>query len=156
MSEEKASTKTGTAQTGTTKTETTKSETAKTETTQSETTKSETSKSGGDSGGAGSQNKSASALSISHFSSVRSDEYRSGWEDIFGNGKRKSRAKSLPSKAAPDGPVSVQLGNEDLPAALLRGLEAALRKKAKKDEIKLGRTSKSRQFNWRVTGEISG
>ena len=111
---------------------------------------------GSDSGSGSSQNKSASALSISHFSSVRSDEYRSGWENIFGNGKSKRRKNSRASKAAPNCPVTVQLSNEDLPAALLRGLEAALRKKAKKDKIKLGRTSKSRQLNWRVTGEISG
>ena len=141
MSEEKASAKTDTAKPA-------KDKPA------GESSASTSSGSGGD--GSSSKNKSATALEVSYFSSVSSDEYRSGWEDIFGGGNSKSRKNSRPSKAAPNGPITVQLGNEDLTAALLRGLEAALRKKAKKDKIKLGRRSKSRQLNWRVTGEISG
>ncbi|MDP6175006.1 MAG: hypothetical protein QGF09_12635 [Rhodospirillales bacterium] len=34
---------------------------------------------------------SASATSISHFSSVRTPEYRSGWNNIFGTKKKKPR-----------------------------------------------------------------
>ena len=103
-----------------------------------------------------SQNKSASALSTSHFSSVRSDEYRAGWQDIFGGENSKSRKKASAAKPLPNGPVRIVLGNEDLPASLLRELEAVLRKKAKKDKVKLGRKSKSQQLHWRLTGEISG
>ncbi len=103
-----------------------------------------------------SQNKSAAALSISHFSSVRSNEYRAGWENIFGNHKSKPRTKASPVKIKPNGPVRIVLGNEDMSAGLLRELEAALRKKAKKDKVKLGRKTKSQQLHWRVTGEVSG
>ena len=39
-------------------------------------------------------NKSASQTSISHFSSVSTDEYRSGWQNIFGEGNNKSKKKS--------------------------------------------------------------
>ena len=38
--------------------------------------------------------KSASQLSISHFSSVSSKEYRSGWTNIFGNKKRNRSSKN--------------------------------------------------------------
>ena len=103
-----------------------------------------------------SQNKSASATSTSHFSSVRSDEYRAGWHDIFGGRKSKPRKNASPVKTKPNGPVRIVLGNEDMPTALRRELESALRKKAKKDKIKLGRKTKSQQLHWRVTGEISG
>ena len=34
--------------------------------------------------------KSASQSSISHFSSVATEEYRSGWADIFGGKKQKN------------------------------------------------------------------
>ena len=38
--------------------------------------------------------KSASQISISHFSSVSTDEYRSGWANIFGGKKTSKKTKS--------------------------------------------------------------
>ncbi len=148
MSEEKASTKSGAAKTDTAKTDTAKPA--------SDSSKSASSDSGtASSSSSSSQNKSASALSTSHFSSVRSDEYRAGWHDIFGGEKSKPRKKANAVKPKRNDPVRIVLGNEDLPASLLQELEAVLRKKAKKDKIKLGRKSKSQQLHWLVTGEIS-
>ena len=100
--------------------------------------------------------KSAAALSTSHFSSVRSDKYRAGWEEIFGGGKTKSvrRDRTVHTKAKPNGPVSVELSHEDLHSDLLKELEVALRQKARKEKIKLGRISRSRPLTWRLTGEI--
>ncbi|MBT3551935.1 MAG: hypothetical protein HOO19_14220 [Rhodospirillaceae bacterium] len=144
MSEEKASTKT-------------KSKTdAKTDAAKPAGDSSTLSSSDSGASSSSSQNKSASALSTSHFSSVRTAEYRAGWHDIFGGAKSNSRKKEAAAKPKPNGPVRIVLGNEDLSADLLRELEAALRKKARKDKIKLGRKSKSQQLNWRLTGEISG
>lgn len=60
----------------------------------------------------GSKNKSASQLSISHFSSVSTPEYRKGWDLIWGNKNSNSKKKStmelnkLPNK--------IVLTNEDL------------------------------------------
>ncbi len=149
MSEEKTATKT--------KTDTAKNDTAKTDTAKPASDSSTSSSSdSGASSSSSSQNRSASALSTSHFSSVRSDEYRAGWEDIFGGGKSEPRKKASAAKPKPNGPVRIVLGNEDLPASLLRELEEVLRKKARKDKIKLGRKSKFQQLHWRLTGEISG
>lgn len=136
MSEEKSSTKTDTKKT--------------------DATKSSSDSSASSSSSSTSQNKSASALSTSHFSSVRTAEYRAGWHDIFGGDNPKPRQKASAVKPKPNGPVRIVLGNEDLPASLLHELESVLRKKAKKDKIKLGRKSKSQQLHWRLTGEISG
>ena len=114
---------------------------------------------GGDSGGGdsgGGKKKASPARPTSYFSNVRSDEYRSGWEDIFGGGKSKTGKQARASKAAANGPITIELGNGDFDDALLEGLETALRRKAKKDKIKLGRKSKTRQFNWRLTCEITG
>ena len=141
MSEEKASTKSDTAKTDTAKPASDSSKSASSDS--------------GTASSSSSQNKSASALSTSHFSSVRSDEYRAGWHDIFGGEKSRPRKKANAAKPKRNGPVRIVLGNEDLPASLLRELEAVLRKKAKKDKIKLGRKSKSQQLHWLVTGEIS-
>jgi hypothetical protein len=149
MSEEKAATKTETKTA--TKTET-KTDTAKPASDSSTSSSSDSSASSSSS----SQNKSASAISTSHFSSVRSDEYRAGWQDIFGSGKSKPGKKTAAVKTKPNGPVRIVLGSEDMPASLLRELEAALRNKAKKDKVKLGRKTKSQQLHWRVTGEITG
>ena len=38
--------------------------------------------------------KSASQISISHFSSVSTNEYRSGWANIFGGKKTSKKTKS--------------------------------------------------------------
>ena len=38
--------------------------------------------------------KSTSQISISHFSSVSTDEYRSGWANIFGGKKTSKKTKS--------------------------------------------------------------
>ncbi|NQV54488.1 MAG: hypothetical protein HQ503_01395 [Rhodospirillales bacterium] len=119
-----------------------------------ETTTSDSSKSKSKSSDSG---KSASAVSISHFSSVRTDEYRAGWHNVFGNGKSTPSKKSAAAKAAAKrGPIAVELRAEDLSVALRAGLEDALRRKAKKDNIKLGRISNSRPIIWRITGELSG
>ena len=104
------------------------------------------------------EGKSAAALSISHFSPVRSNQYRAGWEEIFGGGKTKSvrRRRTVKTKAKPSGPVSVELCQEDLSPDLLKELEIALRQKARKEKIKLGRVSRSRPLTWRLTGTIGG
>ena len=107
-----------------------------------------------DSGGG--KKKASPARPTSYFSNVRSDEYRSGWEDIFGGGKSKTGKQARASKAAANGPITIELGNGDFDDALLEELETALRRKARKDKIKLGRESKTRQFNWRLSCEITG
>lgn len=80
---------------------------------------------------------------ISYFSSVSTDEYRSGWEEIFGkNGKSAGRktngvkkTKSLPAITLP---VALQLDDEDLTPQLRSILKDTLKKKARKEKLSLG------------------
>ena len=66
--------------------------------------------------------KSASQASISHFSSVSTPEYRSGWNAIFGGGQDKEKLKvnqdTLPTK--------IEISDEDIPAHLREALDQNL------------------------------
>ena len=60
----------------------------------------------------GSKNKSASQLSISHFSSVSTPEYRKGWDLIWGSKNSNSKTNStIESNKLPN---KIVLTNEDL------------------------------------------
>jgi hypothetical protein len=81
---------------------------------------------------------------ISYFSSVSTDEYRSGWEAIFGkNGKSAGRktnvVKKTKSSPAITLPVALQLDDEDLTPQLRSLLQDTLKKKARKEKLSLGR-----------------
>ena len=66
--------------------------------------------------------KSASQASISHFSSVSTLEYRSGWDKIFGGGqdteKLKANQNTLPTK--------IEISDEDITSALREVLDQNL------------------------------
>ena len=51
--------------------------------------------------------KSASQSSISHFSSVSTPAYRSGWEKIFGNKSKSEASKEFSSKTNPELPNEI-------------------------------------------------
>ena len=52
-------------------------------------------------------NKSASQSSISHFSSVSTPAYRSGWEKIFGNKSKSEASKEFSSITNPALPTEI-------------------------------------------------
>ena len=94
-----------------------KSDAPKTETSSTENPKVEKSESKSDA-----PPKSASQASISHFSSVSTPEYRSGWNAIFGGGQDKEKLKvnqdTLPTK--------IEISDEDIPAHLREALDQNL------------------------------
>ena len=100
----------------------------------------------------------AQARPTSYFSSVSSDEYREGWDSIFGT---KNTRNHKSASASSDGnkkvklPYSVRLSNEDLNRDLHDLLKDALRKRAKKDKLRIGRLLNSARITWHLECEIS-
>jgi len=103
-------------------------------------------------------NKNAGpARPISYFSSVSTDEYRSGWNAIFSNtkeGPKVSNKKRLKRKK-PLNPVRyITLSNSDLDDELANLLLVAARKRAKKDKITIGKRLNKSNLEWRLECKI--
>lgn len=121
---------------------------------------SETGSSAAKSSGAG----KASARPISYFSSVSTDEYRDGWNAVFGNGGAKpSRAngkaktaavKRKPAPKRPNGGLEVSLSARDLKKEEREVLMAAFRRKAKTRRIDLDRRAKNGKLSLDLTCRI--
>jgi len=86
-------------------------------------------------------NKSASQTSISHFSSVSTNEYRSGWEAIFGSGSggKKKSAKSLDEVNLP---IQLEIQDKDIKEDLRTLLYKAFKSQARRDGISLAKYKK--------------
>ena len=112
-----------------------------------------------DSSGSG-KKASAPSRPISYFSAVASDEYRSGWDNIFGRGKKtKSGKPTKPAatrKRASALPLTITLDAEDLDAATRAAVEAVLRRHAKKKRLNYDRLAKNGQVSWQLSCRISG
>ena len=99
----------------------------------------------------------SSARPISYFSSVSTDEYRSGWNAIFSNSKdstKVSNKKSLKRTTSLNAPRFITLYDSDLDEELTDLLLAAARKRAKKDKISIGRRLSKSKLKWRLECEI--
>ena len=80
--------------------------------------------------------KSASQLSISHFSSVSTPEYREGWERIWGKNKLNSnREKVIDDNQTP--PVEILLSNLDLSDLTKKTILKELQVYANKNNLSL-------------------
>ena len=98
---------------------------------------------------------SASARPISYFSSVSTDEYRSGWDDIFQTKKPATRKRAANGKKKPTAlPATIELSADDLDEALLAGLEKLFRRQAKSRRLNYDKLAASGQVNWRIACEI--
>lgn len=142
------------SETKTPKKDTAKKDTAKKDSGKAETADKSESKSAETSTPSKPSNKSASQSSISHFSSVATDEYRSGWANIFANGKtaKKSKAKKTGSV---DLPVSFEIQDEDIKADLRALLYKAFQRQARKDGISLAQLKKSSVIEYRLDCDVS-
>jgi hypothetical protein len=88
---------------------------------------------------------------ISHFSSVTTPEYRSGWADIFG-----PKGKAVSSKKAkPKLPASLSVSWDDLDTDGQSALEDIARKLAKKKRLNYDKLQSNGQIDWRISCEIS-
>ena len=98
-----------------------------------------------------------------YFSSVRTPEYRSGWDAIWGgtNGadgddetpRRRAAARaSRPAKARRRrDPVTVTLDLDDLPPALKQGLVEIASARLKESRVSYARRDKAGAIDWRIT-----
>ena len=97
--------------------------------------------------------KSASQSSISHFSSVSTPEYRSGWDNIFG-GKNETR-KSKPDKVEENNfPQKLNLPDYDIDLKLRNALDVAFSDLAKKRDIDPETFKQSLKISYNINCEI--
>ena len=138
-------------------------ETAKADTPKAETAKSESQASASEADGtssAGGKKSSAPSRPISYFSSVSSDDYRSGWDSIFSSGRKKSTPTRKPVKSAAAKrtrklPASIKLAADDLDPATREQLEVVFRRHAKKKRLNYDKLSDNGQVNWEISCHIS-
>ena len=95
---------------------------------------------------------STSARPTSYFSSVSTDEYRSGWDAVFNDtsSKKNKVGKGRERNTKLDLPLSIMLSNEDLSKELNELLKKAVRKRAKKDNLPIGRLLSRAQIKWNL------
>ncbi|MGB0552103.1 MAG: hypothetical protein ACPGQV_05955 [Alphaproteobacteria bacterium] len=87
-----------------------------------------------------------------YFSSVRTPEYRSGWDEIWG---KKSKKKSAPkSKAKTKGPVDLDLEFDKLPADLRDGLMEHARKKLRRTPAGFKKLQEAGDIEWTLSVRV--
>ena len=93
--------------------------------------------------------KSASQSSISHFSSVSTPQYRSGWNSIFGD---ESGVKKInPDKVrGNDFPKKLNILDYDIDVKLRNALDAAFNDLAKSRDIHLADQKNSLRFEYNI------
>ena len=130
-----------------------KNEATKTEVASAEAANTEIKTADGSASKAVSQPKSASQSSISHFSSVSTPQYRSGWNNIFGDGS--DVKKIVPKKVSPnDFPKKFNILDYDIDLILRDALDAAFNDVLKKRGIDLKGTKELVRFEYNLTCEI--
>ena len=92
-----------------------------------------------------------------YFSNIKSPEYKSGWDDIWGKkkksgGKKKSAGKKSTPK--PRAPFVVSLDFEDLPKGVRDGLADAVRDQLKKKRISYDTRAKKGEVDWKLDCEV--
>ena len=130
-----------------------KNEATKTEVASAEAANTEIKTADGSASKAVSQPKSASQSSISHFSSVSTPQYRSGWNNIFGDGS--DVKKIVPKEVSPnDFPKKFNILDYDIDLILRDALDAAFNDVLKKRGIDLKGTKELVRFEYNLTCEI--
>ena len=139
-----------------------KAEASKTEAKSTPSASSESTSSG--SGEAGkSARESIGGATVGHygfFSNIKTPEYKSGWDDIWGkpekSGKKTAGKKTAGKKAAAKkkAPVTVWLDLEDLPAELQAGLADAARAQLKKMRVNYDSRDRAGAVTWRIHCDV--
>ena len=124
----------------------------------SSSSESSSSSSSASSGGSGkSQRESVGGSKEVHygyFSSVRTPEYRSGWDAIWGK-KSKSSTKTVKNKAKKlAGPVELDLAFDKLPNNLREALMEHVRKKLRRTPNGFKKLQESGAVDWNLTVRI--
>jgi hypothetical protein len=98
------------------------------------------------------EGKSASQLSISHFSSVSTPAYRAGWEAIFGGkSAKKTRAKKANGHDRPD---RLTIDDEDIDPELRKTLYKLFQRQARKQGVSLAELKKTFVLEYGLTCNI--
>ena len=136
-----------------TKTEPTKTEPTKTEAAKSEVANTENKLVDNSVAKSSSPPKSASQSSTSHFSSVSTPEYRSGWNNIFGGGV--GAKKMAPEEVSKNNfPKKLNILDYDIDLVLRDALDSAFNDVAKKRGFNLKDTKEIVRFEYNLTCEI--
>ena len=150
---ETTSKKNETSKTEASKTEASKTEVVKTEVPSTEAADTETKTADDSASKAVSQTKSASQSSISHFSSVSTPQYRSGWNNIFGDGS--DVKKIVPKEVSQnDFPKKFNILDYDIDLILRDALDAAFNDVLKKRGINLKGAKELVRFEYNIICEI--
>ena len=141
------------AKTEVVKTEVVKTEVVKTEVPSTEAANTETKTADDSASKAVSQPKSASQSSISHFSSVSTPQYRSGWNNIFGDGS--DVKKIVPKEVSQnDFPKKFNVLDYDIDLILRDALDVAFNDVLKKRGINLKDAKELVRFEYNLICEI--
>ena len=141
------------AKTEAAKTEVVKTEVVKTEVPSTEAANTETKPTDDSASKAVSQPKSASQSSISHFSSVSTPQYRSGWNNIFGDGS--DVKKIVPKEVSQnDFPKKFNVLDYDIDLILRDALDVAFNDVLKKRGINLKDVKELVRFEYNLICEI--
>lgn len=132
-----------------------KPESKSSESASADSTSKSTAPEGGDSGK--SARESVGGAEVGHygfFSNIKTPEYKSGWDDIWG--KKKSGGAKMKSAARtkappkPKAPRVVSFDFEDLPADLQDALAKEARAQLKKSRINYDNRDKAGAVTWRI------
>lgn len=99
----------------------------------------------------------AASRPISYFSSVATDEYREGWANIFGKtgAKKKSLGSALRAKPSIKEPPSrMMIRESDLTEELQTLLRETLKKRARKENLGIGRQLSKADLSWSIECRI--
>ena len=129
-------------------------DTSKSETSSANTSKSDTSSANSESTGKGGGGSSTPSRPISYFASISTDEYRSGWDSVFG--KLKGATAKLTNKSVSKLPLTITLHGDDLDDNIREQLEAVFRQQAKKKRLNYDKLSGNGQVTLQVSCRISG
>tara|TARA_B110001450_G_scaffold55421_1_gene51977 strand:- start:1809 stop:2300 length:492 start_codon:yes stop_codon:yes gene_type:complete len=150
---ETTSKKNETSKTEVAKTEVAKTEVVRTDVPSAEAADTETKTADDSASKAVSQTKSASQSSISHFSSVSTPQYRSGWNNIFGDGS--DVKKIVPKEVSQnDFPKKFNILDYDIDLILRDALDAAFNDVLKKRGINLKDAEELVRFEYNIICEI--
>ena len=113
------------------------------------------SSSGGETGK--SARESVGGAAVGHygfFSNIKTPEYKSGWDDIWGKkksgGKKKKPAAKKKTPSKPKAPRVVAFDFEDLPADVQAGLADAAKAQLKKSRVNYANRDKAGAVSWRI------
>ena len=98
-----------------------------------------------------------SEVHYGYFSNVKTPEYRSGWDSIWGNGKTNGarRKRAEPSPARPTSPIKLTLDFDELPETVQDELREAAQAALKtKSRLNFARREQSGAVSWTIECEV--